>query len=98
MPLSNNQKRFLRTTAHVLKPVIMVGQRGVTDAVLQEFDLALSHHELVKIRLSNGDRTERAAEIEAMTKASGAELVQSIGHTASFYRRNPDQPQINLPR
>lgn len=76
----------------------MVGQRGVTEAVLQEFDLALGHHELVKVRISNGDREARAAEIQAMSSASGAELVQSIGHIACFYRRNPEQPRLNLPK
>jgi RNA-binding protein len=98
MPLSNEQRRFLRELAHVLKPVVMVGQRGVTEAVVQELDGALSHHELVKVKIASGDRAGRDADIDALLAASGAELVHCIGHVAAFYRPNADQPRLQLPR
>ena len=56
VPLNANQKRYLRGCAHDLKPVILVGQKGITDALLKELDLALAHHELVKVRLADDDR------------------------------------------
>jgi RNA-binding protein len=98
MPLSSNQKRFLRGIAHTLTPVIMVGQKGVTPALLKEFDGALAHHELVKVKLSDADREDRAETIEVLREASKSEVVQTIGRVASFYRRNPKEPKIELPR
>ena len=98
MPLSSSQKRFLRGITHSLDPVIMVGQKGVTPAVIKEFDGALSHHELVKVKLSDADREARAESIEQLRAGTKSELVQTIGRMASFYRRNPKQPRIELPK
>lgn len=98
MPLSNHQKRYLRAIAHSLDPVILVGQKGITPAVLKEFDGALSHHELVKVKLSETDREQRADSIQRLRVGSKSELVQTIGRVASFYRRNPKQPRIELPK
>jgi RNA-binding protein len=98
MRLSALQKRYLRGIAHSLSPVVMVGQKGVTPAVLKEFDGALSHHELVKVKLADADRDDRALTIEVLRDSSKSELVQSVGRIACFYRRNPQQPKIELPR
>lgn len=97
MPLSASQKRYLRGVAHALHPLVQVGQKGITDGVQAELDSALAHHELVKVRLA-GERDERAAAIEALRQATGAELVQAVGKTACFYRRNPERAQFSLPR
>jgi len=96
--LSNPQKRYLRGLAHDLKPVIMVGQKGVTPAVLAELDAALSFHELIKVKLADDDRESRRASIEQIRESSSAEIIQSIGKVACFYRRNPDRAQFSLPR
>jgi len=98
MHLSSHQKRYLRAIAHDLDPVIMVGQKGITPAVLKEFDGALAFHELVKVKLADADREQRADSIEMLRDASKAELVQTIGRIACFYRRNPKQPKIELPK
>jgi len=98
MPLSNSQKRYLRAIAHSLDPVILVGQKGITPAVLKEFDGALSHHELVKVKLSDADREQRAESIQRLRVGTKSEIVQTIGRVASFYRRNPKQPRIELPK
>lgn len=98
MPLPASQKRHLRGFAHDLKPVILVGQKGITPALLAEFDGALAHHELVKVRLADDERESRAASIEAIRAHSGAELVQTIGKTACFYKRNPERSQYALPK
>ena len=97
-PLNANQKRYLRSLAHDLKPVILVGQKGVTDAVLKELDIALAHHELLKVRLSDDDREARAQSIERIAGEARAEVVQAIGRIACFYRRNPDRAQFALPK
>jgi len=98
MPLSSNQKRFLRGIAHSLDPVILVGQKGVTPSLVKEFDGALAHHELVKVKLADADRESRADSIEQLRESTKSELVQTIGRIACFYRRNPKEPKIELPK
>ncbi|MDJ0657293.1 MAG: ribosome assembly RNA-binding protein YhbY [Xanthomonadales bacterium] len=97
MILSNKQTRYLRGLCHGLKPVVMVGQNGLTDSVMHELEQALDHHELVKVKL-RGDRDSRQQWIERITEASSAVLVQRIGQVACFFRRNPEQSHIELPR
>jgi RNA-binding protein len=98
MPLSSHQKRYLRSLAHSLAPVIIVGQKGVTPSLLKEFDGALAHHELIKVKLADADRDDRAETIELLRDGSNAEVVQTIGRVACFFRRNAQQPKIELPR
>jgi RNA-binding protein len=97
MPLSPSQKRYLRGLAHNLKPVILTGNKGVTPAVIKELFNALDQHELVKVRLGD-DRDERKSQIAELAAAAKAELVQSIGRVACFYRRNEEKPKLALPR
>lgn len=98
MSLTPTQIRYLRGLAHALKPVIMTGNKGLTEAVVKEFGNALEHHELIKVKLGSDDRDERRAQIADLRERSGAELVQSIGRVACFYRPNPDQPRLALPK
>jgi RNA-binding protein len=98
MPLSSHQKRYLRGLAHALDPVVIVGQKGVTPALVKELDGALAHHELVKVKLADADRDDRAETIELLREGTKSELVQTIGRVACFYRRNREQPKIELPR
>src|SRR5262245_17475035 len=58
MPLSDRQKKHLRRLGHELHPIVLIGQRGLTDSVIAEFDRALADHELVKLRARVGDREE----------------------------------------
>jgi RNA-binding protein len=97
MPLSKNQIKFLRSLCHDLKPVVMLGQKGLTNEVLHELDIALNHHELVKIKLSVDDREERAKMIDEICARSEAEKIQTIGKTISLYRPNLKKPVIALP-
>jgi RNA-binding protein len=98
MSLSPTQTRYLRGLAHDLKAVILTGNKGITDAVLKEFAIALDHHELVKVKLGSDDRIERKRQIAELRLRANAELVQSIGKVASFYRRNDEQPKLALPK
>jgi RNA-binding protein len=98
MALSPSQRRYLRSLAHDLNPVILLGAKGATEAVLKELDLALSHHELVKVKLSGGDKDERQQQIDFFTEGTGAENVQQIGHIVVLFRRNEDEPKLALPR
>jgi len=96
MPLTKKQIRQLKSLVHHLNPVVIIGQNGLTDAVFKELDITLSTHELIKVRLNAGDREERREMIDRICTHCGAELVQSIGHVAAFFRRNPDKPVISL--
>lgn len=98
MALSPSQRRYLRSLAHDLSPVILLGAKGATDAVVKELDLALTHHELVKVKLSGGDKDERQAQIRFLAEGSGAENVHEIGHIVVLFRRNADDPKLALPR
>lgn len=97
MPLSESQKKHLRRLGHKLKPTIMVGDAGVSDAVLAEFETTIAHHELLKAKVRVGDRSQRDAVIAELCRRGKAELVQRIGNVALLYRENPDQPRIRLP-
>ncbi len=97
MALNNAQRRYLRGLTHGLNPVVMVAERGLAPTVLQEVEIALAHHELIKVRVSVGDRAARDALIAELLVRTGAELIHKIGHVVSIYRRNPEQPRIELP-
>ena len=98
MALSPSQRRYLRSLAHDLSPVILLGAKGATDAVVKELDLALTLHELVKVKLSGGDKEERQAQIQFLTEGTAAESVQEIGHIVVLFRRNTDDPKLALAR
>ena len=97
MSITEKQKRHLKKLAHSLKPVVMVGQNGLTDGVYNELDAALETHELVKVRINAGDREERMEMLDGICKKTGSVLVQRIGHVAIFFRRNPKKPKIVIP-
>ncbi|HLU12521.1 MAG TPA: ribosome assembly RNA-binding protein YhbY [Arenimonas sp.] len=96
--LSNPQKRYLRGLAHGLKPVLMVGAKGVTDPLLAEAELVLEQHELVKVKVAAGDRELRDQWIAELCERSGAALVDRIGNIAVLYRRSREMPLIALPK
>jgi RNA-binding protein len=81
-------KKKLKAQAHGLKPVIIVGQAGLTDAVLAEIEIALNTHELIKIKI-RAERDDRKQISEKICVSTGAELIQSIGQVTVIYRLNP---------
>jgi RNA-binding protein len=97
MSLSKKQIKFLRARCHDLNPVVLMGQKGLTEEVLNEIDLALEHHELVKIKLSADDRELRKQLVAQICEKTHSEEIQSIGKTLSVYRVNPDKVVIQLP-
>ena len=96
--LTNAQVRFLRGQAHDLKAMLQVGGKGITDALVAEVELALEHHELIKVKVAGEDRALRDAMITDLAARADAALVQRIGHTAVLYRPAKDKRQIVLPR
>jgi len=98
MLLTKNQKSFLRTLAHERKPIIWLGQYGLSENVLVELETALDYHELVKVKLRVGDRDLRDKTIEDIYTKTRAEIVQRIGNINTIYRKNRKHPGIVLPK
>ena len=97
MKLTERQKKYLRGLGHQLKPAVMIGEAGLTEAVLSEFSSTIGHHELVKVSIRVGDREARNAIIDELCLKGGASLVARIGNVALLYRRNDENPRITLP-
>ena len=100
MNLTEHQKKYLRGLGHKLKPLIMVGDKGLSESVLAEFESTLDHHELIKVRVRVGDRDARDQIIAKLCATAAADLIQRTGNVALLYRPNlkkkPDQ-RIRLP-
>lgn len=88
--MNSADKKKLRAEAHTLKPVVMIGQSGLTAAVLTEIELALDSHELIKVKI-RAERDERKLMSEKICADTGAVLIQTIGQIAVIYRLNPDK-------
>lgn len=97
MDLTEKQRRHLKGLAHSLKPVILMGNAGLTPGVVGETQRALADHELIKVRLPGLDRTARDSQLQALASQTDSVLVSRIGHVAILYRRHPELPRILLP-
>ncbi|PSJ45905.1 ribosome assembly RNA-binding protein YhbY [Zobellella taiwanensis] len=97
MTLNNKQRQYLKGMAHSLKPVVLLGQHGLTEGVLAEIDLALNHHELIKVKVAAEDREVKTLIMDAIVRETGAVKVQTIGHILTLYRAS-EQKKITLPR
>ena len=83
-------KKKLRAVAHTLKPVVMIGQSGLTTAVLAEIEQALDSHELIKVKI-RAERDKRKLISEKICADTGAELIQDIGQITVIYRLSPNK-------
>ena len=97
MTLSERQKKHLRREAHNLKPVVTVGDKGATDNVINEIDTALSHHELIKVKVRVGDRDTRDQLISSIAGSTQATVIRRVGNIATLFKQNLKKPKIQLP-
>ena len=97
MKLSNKQKQFLKGLAHSLKPVVQLGANGLTEGVVAEIDNALSHHELIKVKVPTDDKEEKALIMDAIVRETESVKVQVIGHMLVIFRPSEDR-KIQLPK
>ena len=98
MKLTNNQKKYLRSLAHDLKPFVMIGHHGLSESVISEIESTMLKHELIKIKLRVDDRNQKQEVVDKIIEFSHAELVQVIGGVLVIYRPFGDNPDIILPR
>jgi len=94
MPLKASQKKNLRAKAHHLKPLVTVADKGLSESVIAEIERALNDHELIKVKLRS-ERDIRKTWAENIAEQCGAELVQSIGQVACFYKKHPEKPVVD---
>ena len=98
--LKGSQRKYLRGLAHSLNPAAVVGQKGLTQGLIDEIEIALNASELIKIRFQDHKEKEvKTALTEEICKATRSELAGMVGHVAILYRRhpNPEKRQITLP-
>jgi RNA-binding protein len=89
--VNTSLRQSLKAQAHHLKPVILLGAKGLTPAVIEETNIALNAHELIKVKINGAEKADRQAMAADMCQQLNADLVQLIGSTAIIYRVNPDK-------
>ncbi|HAZ7574084.1 ribosome assembly RNA-binding protein YhbY [Legionella sp. PATHC032] len=83
-------KQSLKAKAHHLKPVVLLGAKGLTEAILAETNVALIAHELIKVKINGAEKEDRMQMAEELCEQLDAELVQMIGNTLVLYRKNKE--------
>jgi RNA-binding protein len=92
--LSSARRSELRAEAHKLSPVVIIGDKGLTDLVMAEIDRSLKAHELIKVRAATDERDARSAWMEAICEKLDAHPVQQIGKVLVIYRENPKEAPV----
>ena len=92
------KRQYLKGLAHPLKPVVMLGNNGLTEGVLAEIEQALAHHELIKIKVAAEERETKALIVDAIVRETKASNVQVIGNMLVLYRPSTEDRKIILPR
>jgi RNA-binding protein len=95
-PLEKFQVTWLRSKAHELSPIVIVGQSGVTDGVVEATKQALFDHELIKVRMNRPE--DKQAMAKALAEQTQSQLCGLIGHTVILYRANEENPRVSLPK
>lgn len=95
--LNNSQIKHLKGLAHALKPVVMIGDKGLTDAVMEEIKIALDAHELIKINVRTEEREERQQMIDKIINKTQSAKVQTIGSKLVIFRRSKDA-KVEIPK
>ena len=88
--LSAAEKKSLKARAHKLEPVVLIGNKGVTDEVVKEVETALKAHELIKVRAPGLEREAREEAMHTLCARTGAESVQTIGKVLVIYRKRDE--------
>ena len=97
--LNSSQRSYLRSQAHHLEPVVLIGKHGITDGTIESIDRVLEARELIKIKFREF-KDEKLSLSEKITKLTNSQVVGVIGHTVIIFRQNPDpdKRQIHIPQ
>lgn len=95
--LTSKQRAHLRSLAHHLKPIVHIGNDGVTQAVLKTIEEAFNTRELLKVKILEGAPDNPRATADRIAESlDGVEVPQTIGRTVVLFRPDPEDPQIDL--
>lgn len=97
MNLNKKQIQHLKGVAHSLKPIVLLGNNGLTEAVVAEIDFALNHHELIKVKIPTDNKETKDLIVEAICRETNSTKVQVIGKTLIIYRESPEK-KIRIPK
>lgn len=97
LSLTPTQRRFLRTHAHALHPVVMIGNAGLSEAVWKELESSLKSHELIKVKVASDDKTIREGVLNEICAKLIAAPVQHIGKILVIYKA-AEKPKLTLPK
>ena len=97
--LSSSQRSYLRSQAHHLEPVVLIGKHGITDGTIESIDRVLETRELIKIKFREF-KNEKLSLSEKITESTNSQVVGVIGHTVIIFRQNldSDKRQIHIPQ
>ena len=88
--LSPIERKRLKARAHALDPIVLLGEKGLTEAVIAEIGRALEARELIKVRAGGMERDAREAALAEICARLGAQPVQHIGKVLVVYRKKPE--------
>ena len=96
--ITSKDRRYLRSLAQTLKPVVVVGKLGLTDALAGAVDRALNEHELIKVKF-NDFKDDKETLVRELEERTGCAVCTIIGHVAVLYRPHPEEEKrrITLP-
>lgn len=97
MNLNKKQIQHLKGLAHSLKPTILLGSNGLTEAVVAEIDYTLSHHELIKIKIPTDDKETKSLIVDAICRETNSTMIQVIGKTLIIFRQS-EEKKIHIPK
>ncbi|MDG2051947.1 MAG: YhbY family RNA-binding protein [Myxococcota bacterium] len=93
--LTGQQRKWLRGQAHALKPIVHIGEAGLSASVIEATRAALDRHELIKVRLQQP--TDKRGTAQQISEQASATLCGLVGHTVILYRAHPENPKLVLP-
>lgn len=96
--ITAKQRKYLKSLAHKLDPILQIGKSGVTDNLLKQIDELLESRELIKVHVLNNSQLEANQVANDISEKLRAEFVQSIGNKFVIYRESEDKKKIELPR
>ena len=96
--ITAKQRKYLKSLAHKLEPIVIIGKSGVTDSVLKEIEVTLEARELVKVKVLNNSLLDADEVANDISEKLRAEYVQSIGNKFTIYRESEEKKKIELPR
>ncbi len=96
--ITSKQRKYLKSLAHKIEPILQIGKSGVTENVLKQIEESLEARELVKVKVLNNSLLDANQVANEIAETLRAEFVQSIGNKFTIYRESTDKKTIELPR